>query len=112
MLAGGLRGGGAFIFGGVDTLHTVGAFFHDASAAKGDLRIMRAGRFFTLLLGIVSEIEDACVVGARCGTITRSPATGVYHGIQAGRGVHGGVDRAHGFARRFLTLAAGGGHIV
>ena len=112
LLAGGLRGSIALIFGSIDALHAIGAFLHHATAAEGDLRIMWARGFLALLLGVIPKVEYACVVGAGSGAITRSPAAGINHGAQAGRGMYCGVHRANGLTRCFLALTASGGHIM
>src|SRR5580658_10841797 len=73
----------------VDALHAVGAFFHDAAAAYGDVGIahsVEAGR------GVIrkqQEIEAANFVGAVVRAVARADAAVVNHLVQA----FGAVDR-------------------
>src|SRR5206468_70289 len=115
----------------LDPLHAVSALLHHATHAHGDVWILlhldRVGRsffrerpeIFTINgkltgnflfpdrpLGVIEIIEAANLEWAVVRAIARADATVVSHDIESVFAVHGGVDRADGFARRVFAMLA------
>ena len=93
----------------VDALHAVGALFHHAAAAHGDVGVapeLQARRRPVL---IEQEVEAADLVRAVVRAVARADTAVVDHVVQPFVGVHRRADRTHHFARRVLALHAGNG---
>src|SRR5579872_401757 len=99
-----------FLFGlnfcGVDALDAVGAFFHGAAAAHGDVGVAEAVETLRIPIRIQQEVEAADFVGAIVGTVAGADAAVVDHLVQAVAAVNRGSDRADQLARRVLALHA------
>src|ERR1700722_980735 len=93
-------------FCGVDALHAVGAFFHHAAAAHGDVRIAHAVQAGRGVIREQKEIEAADLVRAVVRAVASADAAVVDHFVQAFRAVNRGADRADNFARRVFAVHA------
>ncbi len=65
--------------GGADALDAVGAFFHDAAPADGDVRIAHRFQAGGVIIGVLEKIESPHLVGAVVRAITRADAAVVDH---------------------------------
>ena len=122
--AGGLTGGDDFAvanlpvfflrldLGGVDALHAVGAFFHDAAAAHRDVGISQRLQAWGFKIGILEKIKPAHFVRAIVGAIAGADAAVVNHVVQPLVAVAGGPHGANQFAGRVLAMHARDGLMV
>src|SRR5579864_8507551 len=98
--------------GGVDALNAVGAFFHHAAAAHGDVGIAQAVETLHIPIRVQQEVEAADFVGAVIGTVAGADAAVVDHLVQAVAAVNRGRDRTDQLAGRVLALHAGNRLVV
>src|SRR5581483_6164803 len=92
--------------GFADSLHTIGAFLHDAAAADRYIGIALELPAFRGPIRKQQEIEAPDLVGAIVRAIARAYATVVDHVVQTVGAVIGGLHWANQFARRVLALHA------
>src|SRR6185312_13281796 len=94
-----------------DALDAVGALFHHAAPAHGDIGIIHRLETGRLVIRVPKEIEAPHFVGAIIRAEPRADAAVVNLEVQPFVIVDGGFHRADQFARRVLALHAGDGHV-
>src|SRR5579862_8177369 len=91
----------------VDALHAVGALFHHAAAADGDVRIPHAVQARRRVVGEEQEVKTPDLVRAIVRAVARADAAVVRHVVQPFGAVRCGTDGADVFAGRVFALHAG-----
>src|SRR5208282_4989078 len=92
-----------------DALHAVSAFFHDATAADGDVRIAHQLELRRLPILKQQEIKPSHLIRTVIRAVTCADAAVIDHGIQAFAAVQRGLHRTNQLAGRILALHAGDG---
>src|SRR4029434_1587143 len=88
----------------IDALHTVGAFFHDATAPHRDVGVSHRLQARRVKIGILEKVEPAHFVRAIVGAIAGADAAVVNHVVQHLMAMIGRTHRADQFAGGVLAV--------
>ena len=95
-----------------DALNAIGALFHNAAPADGDIRVVHRPEARSVVIGVLIEIEAPHFVRAVVRAEAGANAAIIDLKVEAFVVVHGGFDGTDEFTGSVLTMHARDGHMI